>query len=100
MKKILAAALSLTMVFSVSSCGGTDSSSDNSVNYSSLNVAEYSKLTAAEIVSKLTLEQKAAQMVQAAVYSVSEEQMRENDYGSILSKYDTIDAKSWRELVD
>ena len=55
---------------------------------------------AQEILDRMSLEQKAAQMVQPAVYNITEEQMRENDYGSILSSTDCLDAASWRALVD
>ncbi|MEE3417408.1 MAG: hypothetical protein VZR53_18945, partial [Prevotella sp.] len=45
----------------------------------------YATMTPEEIVAALTLEQKAAQMVQPAVYNITEEDMKANDYGSILS---------------
>ena len=60
----------------------------------------YATMTPEEIVAGLTLEQKAAQMVQPAVYCVDEDAMRENDYGSILSTQGSIGAAEWRELVD
>ena len=60
----------------------------------------YATMTPEEIVADLTLEQKAAQMVQPAVYCVDEDAMRENDYGSILSTQGSIGAAEWRELVD
>ncbi len=53
-----------------------------------------------EIVASLSLEQKAAQMVMPAVYNVDPDQMKENDYGSILSTVGSIDAASWRSVVD
>lgn len=61
---------------------------------------EYASMTAEEIVAKLTLEQKAAQMVQPAIYCVSEEQMEENCYGSILSKNASVTYTEWQEIVD
>ena len=57
-------------------------------------------MTPEDIVSRLTLEQKAAQMVQPAVYNVTADDMKANDYGSILSTVGCIDSDSWRELVD
>ena len=57
-------------------------------------------MTPEEIVASLTLEQKAAQMVQPAVYTVSEYDMLNNDYGSILSTPGSLSAAGWRELVD
>ena len=61
---------------------------------------EYARMTPEEIVDCLTLEQKAAQMVMPAVYRVTPDQMKANDYGSILSTQGSVDAASWRSLVD
>ncbi|MGN0639224.1 MAG: glycoside hydrolase family 3 protein [Huintestinicola sp.] len=56
--------------------------------------------SAEDMVSALTLEQKAAQMVQPAVYSVTEEDMKKYCYGSILSKYRSVSYKEWQDIVD
>lgn len=53
-----------------------------------------------EIVSSLTLSQKAAQMVLPACYNVTERMMRENGYGGILSQGERLDAAGWRAYVD
>ena len=53
-----------------------------------------------EIVAGLSLEQKAAQMVMPAVYNISPDKMKANGYGSILSTVGSIDAASWRNVVD
>lgn len=60
----------------------------------------YASMSPEEIVSSLTLEQKAAQMVQPAVYSVTEADMKKNCYGSILSKYNSVSYKEWQDIVD
>lgn len=60
----------------------------------------YASMSAKEIVASMTIEQKAAQMVQPAVYSVKEYQMEENDYGSILSKYKSVNYDEWQDIVD
>ena len=60
----------------------------------------YAAMTPEEIVSTLTLEQKAAQMVQPAIYNITEEDMKANDYGSILSTVGCIDSDVWAETVD
>ena len=39
-------------------------------------------------------------MVQPAIYNVTEEQMLNNDYGSILSTVGCVDAAAWRVIVD
>jgi beta-glucosidase len=60
----------------------------------------YAGQSAEEILSALSLDQKAAQMVQPACYSVDEVSMRAYDYGSILSKAETLDYKGWQEYVE
>ena len=44
---------------------------------------KYAKMTPEEIVKELTLEQKAARMVQPILYSLNENQVKNNCYGSI-----------------
>ncbi len=60
----------------------------------------YASMSPEEIVASLSLEQKAAQMVMPAVYHVSPEKMKAHDYGSILSTPGSLDAASWRRVVD
>lgn len=123
MKKALAVLLALTMLVSAASCSDKDNSSDQKTESSSQTVSssesepssqasqadktdtrpkyqQYASMTPEEIVGKLTLGQKADQMVQPAVYNVTPEQMKTNDYGSILSTVGCIDAASWRSTVD
>ncbi len=71
-----------------------------SVTESGYKCTEYASMSPEEIVASLSLEQKAAQMVMPAVYNVSPDKMKDNDYGSILSTAGSIDAASWRSLVD
>lgn len=54
-----------------------------------------------DILARLTLDQKAAQMVQGAVYKVSDNLMKENCYGSILSTYgeESLNAEEWKTLI-
>lgn len=61
---------------------------------------KYATMSAEEIVASLTLEQKAAQMVQPAVYAVSADQMKEFDYGSILSKSSSVTYNEWQQIVN
>ncbi len=109
MKKTLAILLLLTLLVSTVSCSKKDSSTKNSVSEASTNAVEesnslkykqYASMTPEEIVDKLTLEQKANQMVQPAIYNVTEEQMKKNDYGSILSTTGWTDSSAWRSTVD
>ena len=63
---------------------------------------KYEGMTAEEIVSTLTLDQKAAQMVEGAVYNVSFDEMEKHDYGSILSKFEVLPnptSEEWYEIV-
>lgn len=63
---------------------------------------DYEGMTAEQIVSCLTLEQKASQMVQGAVYCLDPDQMQESCYGSVLSTYGiwpAMSADQWRDLV-
>lgn len=63
-------------------------------------IDDYKGMSAEEIVQSLSLEQKAAQMVQPAVYNISEIDMELNCYGSILSKSSAIGYEEWQKTVD
>ncbi|WP_303806364.1 glycoside hydrolase family 3 protein [Ruminococcus flavefaciens] len=91
MKKTIALIISLAMLASVTAC----SEKSEATNYQ-----QYTAMSPEEIVAGMTLEQKTAQMVQPAVYNVSAKTMKKNDYGSILSTTDCIDAAKWRKTVD
>ncbi|MCR5734857.1 MAG: glycoside hydrolase family 3 protein [Lachnospiraceae bacterium] len=60
----------------------------------------YNTMSPEEIVASLSLEQKAAQMVQPAVYMVTEKRMNDKCYGSILSKKQAIYYDEWQKIVD
>ncbi len=60
----------------------------------------YALMTPEEITAEMTPEEKAAQMVQTAVYMLTPEDMKEADYGSILSKFATLTCKEWQDCVD
>ncbi len=102
-KRIVAVLLAVVMVFS--SCGknagpGADSAPEK-VETSVL--LKYKAMSPEEIVSSLTLEEKAAQMVQGALYNISYNDMKEHDYGSVLSKYEDLPAptdEQWKNIVD
>ena len=102
-KRILS--LLLVSVMTISACGangGASVSADTSVSANNVTYTyqDYANMSAEEIVSCLTLEQKAAQMVLPAVYSVNTDLMGEYCYGGILSKYDAITYDEWRVLVN
>ncbi len=109
-RKLYAVLLSTALVLGMAGCGKSSPESSQEARSSGQTAQEktdtaykyerYSNMTAAEIAAELTLEQKAAQMVQPACYMVTEEQMLEADYGSVLSKYSTVGYKEWQEIVD
>ena len=61
---------------------------------------DYSGMTAEEIVASLTIEQKAAQMVQGALYNLDPDQMEAYCYGSVLSHYGMFPEFSMSQWVD
>lgn len=63
----------------------------------------YDGMTAEEIVASMTIEQKANQMVEPAIYNLSSADMATNCYGSILSHYDDIPQYSydkWAKIIN
>jgi len=119
MKKTLALLLPVPLLVSAMSCAGKNKTSEESetetttavtssavtttnteVKSNSPKYQQYSSLTPEEIVGTLTIEQKAAQMVQPAIYNVTDDDMKANDYGSILSTIGCIDADNWCQTVD
>ena len=112
MKRIIALILSLILVLSLAGCGdestkqdaasGSAAGADSQAQAGSEGGNRYEGKTPEEILSGLSLEQKAAQMGQPAIYIMEdpEDQMKKYDYGSILSKYDSLTAPSWSELVN
>ncbi len=102
MKKQIALFATLLML-TTTAChenAGTNPSATGSASMDdTFRCEEYAKKSAQEICGQLTLEQKAAQMVQPAVYNVTKAQMQKNCYGSILSKMGSISDQEWRGLV-
>ncbi len=105
-KRTISFLLFLLMLISAAGCisNGNSPKAEGPEKYpaagSETKRAAYASMTPEEIVSGLSLEQKAAQMVMPAVYNVTPDKMKENDYGSILSTPGSLDAASWRSLVD
>ena len=121
MKKAIALLLPLALLVSTVSCSQKnnksslseiETTSDNTtttaaetatkteVEFDGAKYKTYASMTPEEIVATLTLEQKVSQMVQPAVYNITDEDMKNNDYGSILSTVGCIDSDAWCETVD
>ncbi|HHV31116.1 MAG TPA: glycoside hydrolase family 3 protein [Clostridiales bacterium] len=93
----------LALVLVLSGCSGkqpnnTDKPHDNTVVTSENRV---SSISVEDTLARLTLDQKAAQMVQGSVYNVSDDVMKKNCYGSILSTYGekSLNASEWKSLI-
>lgn len=119
MKKTKITALLLTTVLMFSSCSTSTAESvaeteqetvaqtetaiaTETVNIPDTVTTDYSGMTAEEIVATLTLEQKAAQMVQGALYNLDTDEMDEYCYGSVLSHYGSFPELSldeWRMIT-
>lgn len=105
-RKLMALLLPLSLL--LASCGQVSTAASAQKTPVSREAAadaagKYDGRTAEEIVDALTLEQKAAQMVEGAIYCISDAQMQQYDYGSVLSKYDEIPNptdREWHEIVD
>ena len=62
---------------------------------------KYADMTPEEIVSQMTIEQKATQMIQPAIYNIIDTDVeQEYNYGSILSKIVGYDEKDWQKTTD
>ena len=95
----------IVTIMLLTSCGSTVQQNTAQQPIEKVDVSildKYKDMSAEEIVASLTLEQKAAQMVEGAFYNVSFEDMKEYDYGSVLSDFKEIpnpNAEQWREVV-
>lgn len=106
----------LVLILVLSGCRGkqpdnTVGTSDNTAATSSSNVSnntsdqtstdtKVSSTSVEDILTRLTLDQKAAQMVQGAVYMVSFEDMKKYCYGSLLSNFaEHTTASEWKEVI-
>ena len=123
MKKVVSIMLSLAMITALASCSDKKSekgnekaetttekttvaadTTDNSVS-EQFKYEKYASMTPEDIVAQLTLEQKAAQMVQPAIYMVAdepEEIMKEEDYGSVLGELSgqEFTCTEWQEFIN
>lgn len=129
MKKVLSVFLSFATVLAMTSCSAKDASSENepdsavsadsapdeasgadssepappAADDTKEKYKKYAAMTPEEIVAELTLEQKAAQMVQPAIYELygsNPDGMKKNGYGSVLSNIVGSGYKEWQSMVN
>ena len=84
----------LSVLILTAGCKKTDGKDDPKFKY-----LKYADMTAEEIVSSLSMEQKAMQMVQPACYNTNPKEMNKNCYGSVLSRNFYYNAEKWREYI-
>ena len=94
MKKLMALTLAVAMMLPMAACKPKVEPGDAN------RYKTYAKMTPEQITAQMTIEQKAAQMVQPAVYRVTNDDMRANGYGSVLSTAGHTNAEQWRKIVD
>ena len=118
MKKYFALFLSLTLFLGAAACNTApaETTSDSSRSVTETSATEttaeatesteakymrYAKMTPEEIVADLTLEQKAAQMVQPSKYNIpSDILMKTNGYGSLYAEAGAVSMEDWRKYLD
>lgn len=104
MKKILSLLLGLAVLLlpavRVSGAGTPETPAETGEGAYAYKYQRYAGMTPGEIVAEMTLEQKAAQMVQPFVYRLSENAMRDGCYGSIYGDRGGLFASQWRDLTD
>ena len=108
MKKLLAGLLLLSVAAS-SACTALPAENANDTAYTSTelepvgDIAVLATMSPEDICKTLTLEQKAAQMMQPTIYNVPPSMMKNTDYGSILSRIDDFPMPSdteWKNAVN
>jgi len=104
MKKLAAIILPAALVFALTACnsGTTIENTQNNVADAGAQMQKYEQyaaMTPEEITSHLTLEEKAAQMVQGAGYMMQPYEMKKNGYGSVLQIWERESASTWKTAI-
>ncbi len=93
----------LTFVLALSGCSVRPPENTDKTKESTAATVDHkgNSTSVEDILARLTLDQKAAQMVQGAVYNISDNSMKKNCYGSILSTYgeNSLNATEWKSLI-
>lgn len=102
MKKAISLILISSMMMALVACGEVKEVADSTQQSEKVyKYKEYANMTPEEIVAQMTVEHKAAQMVQPAIYNIVYGKAEHDyDYGSILSKIVGYDDNDWKETID
>ena len=102
MKKALTLLLVFSMILSAAACrtGDTGTTSETTEAKYDYKYQRYAAMSPEEIVAELTLEQKAAQMVQPILYNSDIQGMQDYCYGSIYGDEGVLSASGWSKTVD
>ena len=95
-KTIKTIILILLSILILTACGQKTNDKEDLTSYK---YQEYAGMSVEEILSSLTTEQKAMQMVQPACYNTDPKKMKKNCYGSVLSRNFYYDSKQWRAYI-
>lgn len=100
-RRVIGVLLTFVLVLSGCSVRQIDNTDKTNENTAAASDNKVSSTSAENILARLTLDQKAAQMVQGAVYNISENMMKKNCYGSILSTFgeSSLNASEWKNLI-
>ena len=100
-RRVIGVLLTFVLVLSGCSVRQIDNSDKTNENTAAAPDNKVSSTSAEDILARLTLDQKAAQMVQGAVYNISENMMKKSCYGSILSTFgeSALNASEWKNLI-
>lgn len=103
MRKLLSGLLVLSVIATSACTTPAVQNSAEQVTPETYDLATYASMTPEEICQTLTLEQKAAQMIEPTIYNTTAAGMKDTDYGSILSRIDNFPmptAEEWRATVN
>lgn len=100
-RRVIGVLLTFVLVLSGCSVRQIDNTDKTNENTAAASDNKVSSTSAEDILARLTLDQKTAQMVQGAVYNISENMMKKNCYGSILSTFgeSSLNASEWKNLI-
>ena len=85
---------------SSSSLASSKPESSSSMKQADINIKKYADMSPEQITARLTLEEKAAQMVMPQLSQANAENLQSGGYGAVLGKQGPLTSSQWRERVD